>query len=110
MDTYISGEVPLPKGDEAKVLHKNNLVKAKKIIVDSNIDHLIPQVSYLNTPKEMFDSLTNLFEGKNINHKLNLKKIVEECEDLECRDQTVILYMGLSNQRKNCSGRRRSGE
>ena len=45
-----------------------------KIIDDSIKDHLIPQVSSLKTPKEMFDSLTNIFEGKNINHMMNLKK------------------------------------
>ena len=49
-----------------KSLHKKNLVKTKKIIVDSIIDHFIPQVSSLKTPK-MFYSLTELFEGKNIN-------------------------------------------
>ena len=37
-----------------KVLHKKNLVKAKKIIDDSIKDHLIPQVSSLKTTKEMF--------------------------------------------------------
>ena len=61
MDTYISREVPVPKGDEAKSLLKKNLVKAKKIIADSIEDHLIPQVSSLKTPKEMFDSLTKIF-------------------------------------------------
>ena len=35
LDTYISGDVPVPEGDEAKSLHKKNLVKAKKIIADS---------------------------------------------------------------------------
>ena len=50
-----------------KALHKKNLVKAKRITVDSIKDHLIPQVSSLKTAKEMFDSLTKLFEGKNIN-------------------------------------------
>ena len=54
MDTYITREVPVPEGDEAKDLHKKNLVKAKKIIADSIKDHLIPQVSSLKTPKEMF--------------------------------------------------------
>ena len=55
-----------------KALHKKNLVKAKKIIVDSIMDHLIPQVSSLKTPK-MFDSLTKLFEGKNINQNMILR-------------------------------------
>ena len=57
-----------------KALHKKNLVKDKKIIVDSIMDHLIPQVSSLKTPKEMFDSLTKIFEGKNINQKMTVRK------------------------------------
>ena len=56
-----------------KALHKKNLVKAKRIIADSIKDHLIPQVSSLKTPKDMFDSLTKLFERKNINRKMNLR-------------------------------------
>ena len=73
MNTYISEEVPVPKGDEAKSLHKENLVKAKRIIANSTNDHLIPHVSSLKTPKEMFDSLNKLFEGKNINQKMTLR-------------------------------------
>ena len=57
-----------------KALHKKNLVKAKKIIVDDSImNHLIPQVSSLKTLKEMFDSLTKIFEGKNINWNMTLR-------------------------------------
>ena len=67
LDAYISEEVPVPEGDEAKDLHKKNLVYSKRIIADSIKDHLIPQVSSLKTPKEMFDSSTKLFKGKNIN-------------------------------------------
>ena len=73
MDSYIHEEVPVPEGDEAKALHKKNLVMANMIIVDSIKDHLIPQVSSLNTPKAMFDSLTKLYEGKNINRKMTLR-------------------------------------
>ena len=46
---------------------------AERIIADSIKDHLIPQVSSLKTPKEMFDALTKLFEGKNINRKMTLR-------------------------------------
>ena len=67
LGTYISGEVLVPQGDEAKALHKKNLVKAKRTFADSIKDHLIPHVSSLKTPKEMFDSLTKLFEGMNTN-------------------------------------------
>ena len=55
-----------------EALHKKNLVKAKKIIVDSIMDQLVPQVSALKTPK-MFDSLTKLFEGKNKNQNMTLR-------------------------------------
>ena len=48
-----------------EALHNKNLVKAKKIIVDSITDQLVPQVSFLKKPN-MFDSLTKLFEGKNM--------------------------------------------
>ena len=61
LDSYISEEVPVPEGDEAKSLHKNKFVMGKSIIDDSIKDHLIPQVSSLKTPKAMFDALTKLF-------------------------------------------------
>ena len=72
-DSYINEEIPVPEGDEAKAFHKKNLVMEKRIISDSIRDHLIPQVSSLKTPKSMFDSLTKLFEGKNINKKMTLR-------------------------------------
>ena len=73
MDSYISEEVPVLEGDEAKALHKNKLVMEKRIIANSIKDHLIPQVSSLKKPKAMFDALTKLFEGKNINRKMTLR-------------------------------------
>ena len=52
LDSYINEEIPVPEGgDEVKALHKKKLVMAKRIIVDLIKDHLIPYVSYLNTPK-----------------------------------------------------------
>ena len=42
LDSYINEEVPVPEGDEAKDLHKNKLVMAKRIIAYSIKDHLIP--------------------------------------------------------------------
>ena len=73
LDSYISAEVPVPEGDEANTVHKKKLVMEKRIIVDSIKDHLIPQVSSLKTPKAMFYSLSKLFEGENINQKMNMR-------------------------------------
>ena len=73
LESYINEEVLVREGDEDKALHKNKLVMAKRIIADSIKDHLIPHVSSLKTPKAMFDALTKLFEGKNINRKMTLR-------------------------------------
>ena len=49
------------------------MIIAKRIIVDSIKYNLIPQVSSMEIPKEMFDSLSRLFEGRNINRKTTLR-------------------------------------
>ena len=66
-------EVAEPEEVEAKSKYKKDMIKAKRIIVDSIKDNLIPQVSSRRTPKEMFDALFSLFEGRNINMKMTLR-------------------------------------
>ena len=73
LDSYINEEIPVLEGEEAKALHKNKLVMAKRIITNSIKDYLIPEVSPLKTPKATFNALTKLFEGKNINQKMTLR-------------------------------------
>ena len=70
---FIKENVPEPEENGAKEKYKKDMIKAKRIIVDSIKDHLIPQVSSKNTPKEMFDALTRMYEGRNINQKLNMR-------------------------------------
>ena len=43
LDSYINEKVPVPEGDEAKALHKKNLVMAKRSIANSIKEHLIPK-------------------------------------------------------------------
>ena len=49
------------------------MIRDKRAIADSIKDHLIPQVSSKDTPKEMFDSLSGIYGGININQKMNLR-------------------------------------
>ena len=44
-----------------------------RINVDSIKDHFIPQVSSKNTPKKMYDALSRMYEGRNINKMMNLR-------------------------------------
>jgi hypothetical protein len=56
-----------------KAKHQKDTIRAKRIITESIKDHLNPYVSSKKTPKEMFDALTRMYEGKNINRKMNLR-------------------------------------
>jgi hypothetical protein len=70
---FVKGEIPEPDDTAEKAKHQKDTIRAKIIIADSIKDHLIPYVSSKKTPKEMFDALTRLYEGKNINWKMNLR-------------------------------------
>ena len=70
-----------------KSLHKKNLIKAKKIIVDSITDQLIPEVSSLKTPN-MFDSFIKLFEDKNLNQKMALRK---QLKNVKIQNAEVVI-------------------
>ena len=73
LENYVKEEVAELEGDEEKARHKKNMVKAKRIVVDSIKNHFIPHVSSLKTPKELFDGLTGLCEGRNMNQKMTLR-------------------------------------
>ena len=45
------------------------MIRSKRIIANSIKDHLIPQVSSKDTPREMFDALSRMYEGRNINRR-----------------------------------------
>jgi hypothetical protein len=49
------------------------MIRDKRIITDSIKDHLIPQEFSESTPKDMFDALNIMYEGKNINWNMNLR-------------------------------------
>ena len=73
LEGFIKEEVAEPEGYEVKAKHKKDMIKAKRIIVDSIKYHLIPQVSSRRTPKEMFEALSSLFEVRNISRKMTLR-------------------------------------
>jgi hypothetical protein len=67
---FVKEELPKPEDAAEKAKHQKDTIRAKRIIADSIKDHLIPSKK---TPKEMFNALTRLYEGKNINQKMNLR-------------------------------------
>jgi hypothetical protein len=70
---FVKEEVSEPDDAAEKAKHQKDMIRAKRIIANSIKDHLIPYVSSKKTLKEMFDALRRLYEGKNINWKMNLR-------------------------------------
>jgi hypothetical protein len=95
---FIKENVPEPKENAAKEKYKKNMIKVKRIIADSIKDHLIPQVSSKNTPKDMFDALTKMYEGKNINQKMNLRTQLKNTKMQ--KGETIQYYFSRVSQFK----------
>ena len=47
--------------------------KDNRIIADYIKDHLIPHASAFKTSNEVYDALTKMFKGKNIDQKMTLR-------------------------------------
>ena len=81
-----------------RVIIRRNWFKAKRVILDSITDHLIPHVSSLKTPKEVYDALTNMFEGNNINWKMALRN---QLKNLKIHNsKTLQTYFKRASQMK----------
>ena len=62
-------------------------INAISIIVDSIKDHLTPYISHVESSKNMYDSLTNLFSIRNIGKVMSLKN---ELRDMKMNDDDNI--------------------
>jgi len=62
-----------PHRDEEKTKFKKEQAKVKRILAESIKDNLIPYITELKTPKEMFDALARLYERRNTSRKLTLR-------------------------------------
>jgi hypothetical protein len=58
---FVEEFVPEPTNTSEKTQWKKNDAKARKIIIYSMKDHLIPHISPMKTAKEMFHALKKLF-------------------------------------------------
>ena len=64
LSRFIKEEVEEPEDAVEKEKHQKDSIRAQRIIADSIKDRLIPYVSSKKTPKEMFDALRKLYEGR----------------------------------------------
>ena len=74
------------------------MIRAQRIIADSIKDHLIPQVSSKKTPKEMYDALSRMYEGKH-QQEDESKSSTEKHQDESWRIHPRLLHEGFLDQR-----------
>jgi hypothetical protein len=73
MMKFVDEVVLEPVDVSKKSKWRKNVPRARRIIIYSVRDHLIPHISKLKTNKDMFDSLKKLFERNNTNRVITLK-------------------------------------
>jgi hypothetical protein len=84
---FKEGEEKEPQNVVAMEKFKDVDINSMSIIVDSIKDHLIPYISHLDSLKNMYDALTNLFLVRNIGQVTSLKN---ELRDMKMNDEDNI--------------------
>ena len=70
---FVKAKVPEPQAKEDKPRWRKDDAKARRILVDSIGDHLVPQISKKTTARRMFKTLKKIFEYSSINVTLTLR-------------------------------------
>jgi hypothetical protein len=71
--SVIQKTLPETATDEEKEIRKEEDVKARKIIIYSVRDHLLPRIANIKTAYEMYEALKKMFESDNTLRSLTLK-------------------------------------
>jgi hypothetical protein len=77
---YVEMVIPNPNNPQELAAHKKREVKAKRVLLDSMKDHLIPHISEKKTAKDMYDALVGLYQSGNTSRKLTLRHQLQSVE------------------------------
>ena len=78
---------------------RKNDARARRILVDSVKDHLVPRISKKTTARKMLRDLRKLFQDSNINHALALRNQLSNLK--MSRSESVISYFMRISELKN---------
>jgi hypothetical protein len=81
--------------DVEKKIRKEEDVKAIKLIIYSERDHLLPRIANLKTTYDMYESLKEMFESDNTLRALTLKSQLQST-NMTKGDTVYIFFMKLS--------------
>jgi hypothetical protein len=82
--------LPETTTDLEKKVRKEDDVRARKIIIYSVRDHLLPQIANLKTAYDMYKTLKDMFESDNTLRALTLKSQLQSTK--MTKDDTVALF------------------
>jgi hypothetical protein len=88
---YVEVVVASPTDPQELVVHKKKEVKAKRVLLESIKDHLIPHISEKKYAKEMYDALVSLYQNKNTGRLLHLKHQLQVVR--MSSEDTVVNYL-----------------
>jgi hypothetical protein len=83
--------LPATTTDEKKKIRKEEDVKARKLIIYSVRDHLLPHISNLKTTYDMYEALKEMFEIDNTLRALTLKSQLQST-NMKKGDSCYLLY------------------
>jgi hypothetical protein len=82
--------------DVEKKIRKEEDVKARKLIIHSVRDHLLPHIANLKTTYDMYEALKEMFESDNTLRALTLKSQLQSTK-MTKGDTIAIFFMKISN-------------
>jgi hypothetical protein len=86
-------------GEEKRIIKEED-VKARKIIIYSVRDHLLPHIASLKTTYEMYEALKEMFESDNTLKALTLKSQLQSTK-MTKGDTVAIFFMKISEIKEN---------
>ncbi|XP_059078085.1 uncharacterized protein LOC131876659 [Cryptomeria japonica] len=99
---FVEVDISKPIEDLKKIQWKKNGTKARKIMIDSVKDHLVPIISKMKTAKETFDALKGLYEINNISRALALRQQLHHIK-LTKGDSNASFFIKISDLRDQLS-------
>jgi putative lipoic acid-binding regulatory protein len=95
---FVEGKEKEPQNVAVMEKFKDGDINAMSIIVESVKYHLIPYISHLDSSKNMYDALTNLFSVKNIGQVMSLKNELREMK-MNDDDSITSYFVRISQLR-----------
>jgi hypothetical protein len=102
--SVIQKTIPETAIDEEKEEWKEDDIKARKIIIYSVRDHLLPRIANLKTAYEMYEALKNMFESNNTLRALTLKNQLQHIKMTKA-DTVASFLVKISEIRETISDR-----